>query len=185
MVKMRSSDRRNRRPQKGCRVKSVSIYFPAGDFIEAVRRYDEGREQSYQTHNEVARLIYDLRAENLRVNIYSFVTPDRRDERIANGARIISLGAKDFSATNLLGPTVTEDNADAIIAHFPHPELLRAAAATKGRVIVVMANSFNRTGIRASVGKWRFASLLNNPRFELISNHCLPSTEQLARIGVK
>ena len=26
---------------------------------------------------------------------------------------------------------------------------------------------------------------LNNPRFELVSNHCFPSTEQLARIGVR
>jgi glycosyltransferase involved in cell wall biosynthesis len=166
-------------------VKSVSIYFPAGDFIEAIRRYDEGREQSYQTHNEVARLIYDLRAENLRVNIYSFVTPERRDDRAANGARIVSLGAKDFSTRNILNSAVAEDKADAIVAHFPNPELLRAAAATKSRVIVVMANSFNRTGIRAALGKWKVASLLNNPRFELVSNHCLPSTEHLARIGVK
>ncbi len=163
----------------------VSIYFPAGDFIDVLRRYDEGRKQSYQTHNEVARLIHDLLAANQRVNVYSFVTQERREQRLADGSRIVSLGAKDFSAEGLLRATVAADNVDAIVVHFPNPELLRAAAATTSRVIVVMANSYNRTGFKSMLGKWKLITLLNNSRFELVSNHCLPSTEHLARIGVK
>jgi hypothetical protein len=54
-------------------VNSVSIYFFAGDFADALRRYEEGQQQIYQTYNEVARLIHDLLAANQRVNIYSFV----------------------------------------------------------------------------------------------------------------
>ena len=164
---------------------SVSLYFFAGDFTDALRRYDERRQQIYQTHNEVARLIQDLLAAKQRVNIYSFVTPEFRDERPVEGLRVVSLGAKDYSAKSLLGKAVAEDDADAIVAHISNRELLRAAAATDSRVIAMLANSFNRLGIRSALTKWRIVSLLNNPRFELVSNHCVPATEHLAQIGVK
>jgi glycosyltransferase involved in cell wall biosynthesis len=169
----------------GSVVNSVSIYFYAGDFVDVLRRYEEGRQQIYQTHNEVARLIHDLRSANYRVKIYSFVTPDRRDEEPIDGVRIVSLGAKDYSTKSVLEPVVAEDRADAIVAHFPNLELLRAVAATNSRAIAILANSYNRKGIRSTLGRWKIVSLLNSPRFELVSNHCLPSTKQLAHIGVK
>lgn len=165
-------------------MKSVSIYFPAGDFVDVLRRFDEGREQTYQTHNEVARLIYDLLEQNLRVNVFSYVTPERREERVTKSLRIVNLGAVDFSVKNLLGAAVAENEADAIVAHFPNPELLRAAARSKSRSIAVLASSYNRRGIRPTLARWRIASMLNDPRFELVSNHCLPATKHLANMGV-
>jgi glycosyltransferase involved in cell wall biosynthesis len=166
-------------------VSSVSIYFFAGDFADVLNRYREGREQIYQTHNQVARLVCDLMAANQRVNIYSFVTPERRDQQISDGCRIVSLGARNYAAKGLLGNAVAADHSDAIVAHIPNPELLRATIATKSRLMAVLANSYNRRGIRSTLYKWRVVSLLNNPRFELVSNHCLPATEHLEQIGVK
>jgi glycosyltransferase involved in cell wall biosynthesis len=169
----------------GCRLRSVSIFFFAGDFTDVLRRYEAGHQQNYQTHNEVARLIHDLLVANHRVNIYSFVTSERREEQPIDGLRIISLGAKDYSAASLLAIAVEKDDANTIVAHFANLELLRAVAATKSRAIAVLANSYNNTGFRSALGKRKVVSLLNNPRFELVSNHCLPSTEHLAQIGVK
>lgn len=163
----------------------VSIYFFAGDFSDVLRRFEEGRPQIYQTHNEVARLIHDLLAAKQQLTIYSFVTPERRDERPISGLRIVSLGARDYSVASLLRTAVTEDDVDALVAHFPNHELLRATLATKSRLIAMLASSYNRTGVRSTLERWKTASLLNNTRFELVSNHCLPATEQLARIGVK
>ena len=173
------------RTAKGCRMNSVSIYFFAGDYVDILRRYEEGREQIYQSHNEAARLIYDLLRANQRVTVYSFVTAERREERPIDGLRVISLGAKDYSAKSLLKATVVEEKADAIVAHMSNPELLSAATAAKSRVIAVLADSFNRTGVRSTLTRWKVVSLLNNARFELVSNHCMPATEHLARIGVK
>jgi glycosyltransferase involved in cell wall biosynthesis len=165
-------------------VSNISIYFPAGDFVDVLRRYDKGLPQRYQTHDEVARLIYDLHAAGRRVTIYSFVTPERGEVQLFDGARVINLGAKDFSARSLLGTAVAADGAEAIVAHFPDPELLGAAIGTKSRVIAVLANSYNRTGIRAALMKRRVVSQLNDPRVEFVSNHCFPATKQLARMGV-
>jgi glycosyltransferase involved in cell wall biosynthesis len=164
---------------------SVSIYFFAGDFTDVLRRYQERRQQIYQTHDEVARLIYGLLAANHRVNVYSFVTPEHRDEQPIDGCRIISLGARNYAAKSLLRTAVARDSAAAIVAHFPNLELLHAAAATNSRAIAMLANSYNRTGIRSTLEKWKIVSLLNNPRFELVSNHCIPATEHLARMGVR
>ena len=164
---------------------SVSIYFFAGDFTDVLRRYEMGMQQIYQTHNEVARLIHDLLAIKYRVNIYSFVTPKSEEERPIDGVRIISLGARDYSARLLLAPAVAKDNAEAIVAHFPSVELLRAVAATRSRAFAVLANSYNQSGLRSMLVKRKVVRLLNNSQFELVSNHCLPATEHLARIGVK
>jgi glycosyltransferase involved in cell wall biosynthesis len=164
---------------------SVSIYFFAGDFADVLRRHEEGRQQIYQTHNEVARLVHELLAADYRVNFYSFITPERRVEQPLGRFRFISLGAKDFSVKSLLDAAVAADDADAIVAHFPNMELLRAVIATKIRSMAVLANSYNRAGLRSIFGKRRVVSLLNNPRFELVANHCMPATEHLARIGVK
>ena len=51
--------------------------------------------------------------------------------------------------------------------------------------MAVLANSYNRRGPKAFLERRRIASLLNNERFELVSNHCMPATEHLARIGVR
>ena len=164
---------------------SVSIYFFAGDFVDVLKRYDAGLQQIYQTHNEVARLIYDLINANYKVSIYSFVTPQQREDRPIEGLRIISLGAKNYSATSLLAAAVEKDSSQAIVAHFANLELLRAVKSTKSRAIAILANSYNNTGLRAFFGKRQVVTLLNNKRFELVSNHCLPATEHLGLIGVK
>ena len=85
----------------GTCVTSISIYLFAGDFAEVLRRYERGDQQVYQTHNEVARLIHDLLGMQQRLNIYSFVTPERGVERPMDRLRIINLGAKDYSASSL------------------------------------------------------------------------------------
>jgi glycosyltransferase involved in cell wall biosynthesis len=166
-------------------VSSVSIYLFAGNFVDVLRRYEEGEQQIYQTHNEVARLIHDLLAVGQRVNIYSFITVERREERPLEGLRVVNLGARDYSATSLLKAAVAEDDADGIIAHFPNLELLRGVAAKGCRAMAVLATSYNRRGLRSLLEKRRVVSLLNSPQFELVSNHCLPATKHLAQIGVK
>lgn len=162
---------------------TVSLYFYAGDFADVMRRYSEGRQQIYQTHNENARLIYDLAATGRQVNVFSFVTPERRDECV-DGVRVRSLGAENYAASGLLAPIAAGDDAEEVVIHFPNLELLGATVAKRCRVFAIQANSNNRHGIRSTLGKWKMASMLNNPRIELVSNHCLPATEQLAEFGV-
>ena len=53
--------------------KSVAIFFYAGDFVDVLRRHAAGMEQIYATHDEVARLVLDLRAKEVDVTIYSYV----------------------------------------------------------------------------------------------------------------
>ncbi len=50
--------------------------------------------------------------------------------------------------------------------------------------MAVLANSYNRRGPKAWLERWRVAKLLNNPAFQLVSNHCLPATNHLASFGV-
>jgi glycosyltransferase involved in cell wall biosynthesis len=164
---------------------SVSFFFSAGNFAEALRRYDEGQAQVYQTHNEVARLVRELVSADFHVNIYSFVTTERSEATYGTRVRIVNLGERLFTTKGVLSTVVLRNPTDAVIAHFPTRELLRAALATRARVFPVTASSDNRTGLRAWLSQRRYAALLNHARFELVANHCFPATEQLARFGVR
>jgi glycosyltransferase involved in cell wall biosynthesis len=163
---------------------SASIYFFAGDFADVLRRHAEGVEQTYATHDECAKLFKGLVEAGVELTIHSFVTPEAREERPLDGLRIVSLGARGYSDSGLLRGAVARDKADAIVAHFPNMELLRAIIPTNSRAMAVLANSYNRRGPKAWLERRRVARLLNSPRFELVSNHCLPATNHLASFGV-
>ena len=163
---------------------SASIYFFAGDFADVLRRHAAGVEQTYATHDECAKLFKGLLDAGVKLTIYSFVTPEAREERPLEGLRIVSLGARGYADSGLLHDAVAKDKSDAIVAHFPNMELLRAVIGTNCRSMAVLANSYNRRGPKAWLERWRVAKLLNNPRFELVSNHCLPATNHLAGFGV-
>ncbi len=163
---------------------SVSIFFPAGDFSDVLRRYEAGKEQVYQAHNEVARLIHDLVAADCTVTAYSFITPEARVDSPLKGCQVVSLGAKDYSSDLLLQQALAADRSDAQIIHFPNAKMTRAAAAKPARLFVILASSFNRRGLRSVLQRRKIVSALNDPRVELVANHCLPATRHLARLGV-
>ena len=163
--------------------RSAAIFFYAGDFADVLQRHAAGKQQIYATHDEVARLISDLRSANIRVTIYSYVTETAKDEEPLDGVRVISLGATGANRGVLKAAVATVD-ADTIVAHFAYPELLNAAIKSGKRVFAVLANSYNEPGLKQSLRRWRIARILNNGRIRMVSNHCVPATEHLARIGV-
>jgi glycosyltransferase involved in cell wall biosynthesis len=164
---------------------SASIYFFAGDFADVLKRHEEGGGQIYATHDEVAKLANELVSAGMRLSIYSFITPEAREDRPMDGLRIVSLGAKSFDQGHLLKAAVAQDRSDTIVAHFPSITLLRAVIASKNnRAMAVLANSYRTKGVGPWLERRQVARLLNSPRWELISDHCLPATGQLASMGV-
>lgn len=162
----------------------VNLYFYAGDFVDAIRRYREGETQIYATHNEVARLLLDLAAAKYDVNVFSFVTPTKEVECPAEGLKIHQLGAMKYNDPHVV-EAFNNSKAQHSVLHFPHPGLLRAGAQSEGRSFPICANSYNRRGVRPALERWKIARLLNSPKFRFVSNHCRPATEHLASFGVE
>jgi glycosyltransferase involved in cell wall biosynthesis len=165
-------------------IKSASIYFFAGDFADVVRRHAEGAPQVYGTHDEVARLIEDLLERSIELTVHSFCSPLKKVEQPLPGLTVKSLGAKRYDDDRMLVEAVAEDRSEALIPHFPNISLLNAVTATAKRSAAFMATSFFRQGPRSWLRRRRTIAALNRGKFELISNHCLPSTEHLADLGV-
>jgi glycosyltransferase involved in cell wall biosynthesis len=166
-------------------MKRVSFYFSAGDFYEALSRFGEGLSQFYQTHDEIAKLVCELSEQRIQTTIISHVTPARKERTYGDWVKIIDLGEKNFTASASLIRSVREVPADVIIAHHATPQLLRACLGIKARIFPILANTDNRTGLRAWVRRKKYVRLLNHPRFDLVANHCMPATRQLAAFGVK
>lgn len=164
--------------------KQVSLYFFAGDFAEAVRRHQRGEPQSYATHDELARLLLTLGDAGMQVTAYSFMTPSRRTVEVAPGIRIVDLAARRYDDPVLVD-AFRDDPADATVLHFPHVAALRAGLRDRRRIMPVLANSYNKAGLRPALERRRLARLLNQPKFRWVSNHCRPATEHLAGFGVE
>jgi glycosyltransferase involved in cell wall biosynthesis len=165
-------------------IRSVSIYFFAGDFADVLRRHEEGIAQAYGTHTEVAKLIGDLLDQSVDVTVHSFCTPARKIERPRDGLTIKSLGARSYDEDDVLVRAVGEDVSDALIPHFPNIRLMNAVAATRRPRAAFMATSFYRRGPRSWWRRKRTIAALNRGGFDFISNHCVPATEHLADLGV-
>ena len=165
-------------------IKSASIYFFAGDFADVVRRHDEGAPQVYGTHDEVARLIHDLLERSVELTVHSFCSPSKKVEQPLPGVTVKSLGAKRYDDDRMLVKAVAEDRSEALIPHFPNVRLLNAVTASGRTSAAFMATSFYRQGPRSWLRRRRTIAALNRGKFELISNHCVPSTEHLAGLGV-
>jgi glycosyltransferase involved in cell wall biosynthesis len=165
--------------------KSASIYFFTGDFADVLKRHDEGMDQIYATHDEVAKLTKDLADDGVELTIYSFMTNGAREDRPVDGLRIVSLGATRFDQGDLLRKAVAQDRSKTIVAHFPSISLLRSVIASRNnRAMAVLANSYRTKGIGAWIERKQVGRLLNNPRWELVSDHCIPAASQLASMGV-
>ena len=166
-------------------MKKVSFYFSAGDFYEALSRFGEGLPQFYQTHDEIAKLVFELSEQRIHTTIFSLVTPARKERTYGDWVKIIDLGEKNFTASASFIRSVRDVPADAIIAHYALPQLLRACLQTKARIFPILASTDNSTGLRAWIRRKKYVRLLNHPRFDLVANHCMPATRQLAAFGVK
>ena len=165
-------------------IRSASIYFFAGDFADVVRRHGEKEPQVYGTHDEVAKLIKDLLGRSIELTVHSFCTPSKMVEQPLPGLTVKSLGAQRYDDDRVLAAAVREDGSEALIPHFPNIRLLNAVTATGKTAAAFMATSFYRQGPRSWLRRRRTIAALKRGKFELISNHCLPSTEHLADLGV-
>ncbi|WP_205480533.1 glycosyltransferase family 4 protein [Sphingomonas arenae] len=162
----------------------LSLYFYTGDFAGAVRRHLEGQEQTYATHGQLAELLISLGKAGYAVTAYSFMSSAARESTPAPNVRIVELGASHYLDERIVR-AFQDEQADVSIVHFPHLKLLGAAAADRRRVLPVMATSYNRRGVRPALERFRLVRLLNRPKFRWVSNHCRPSTEHLAALGVQ
>jgi glycosyltransferase involved in cell wall biosynthesis len=163
---------------------SLSIYFFTGNFSEAYRRFREGEEQDYATHDEIGKLITDIIDSGAKLRIHSFMSPERKNECFSPQLEFVSLGAQRYDDTRVLREAVAEDPSACIIPHFPDPSLLSAVIRSRKRAMAVLASSYYRRSTLAPFRKWQLARLLNSDRFELVSNHCMPATLHLADMGV-
>lgn len=163
----------------------LSLYYFAGDFVDVLERFSAGRAQIYRTHDEVAAMIVELVGDGLKLRVTSFVTPAPAIRHPRDGVEVIDLGAAGWGDRGLLKEAVTRDDARKIVAGFPNTELLRAVRRSPARAFAVLASSYNERGWRARLRTARLVRLLNDDRFEWVSNHGLPSTMQLARMGVR
>lgn len=164
--------------------RSVSLFFYAGDFDEVMRREAQGQAHEYATHPHVARLVNRLADDDWTVRVYSFRNASFSEDRPRERVHTVKLAGKAYDDDKTLVDAVLADNSDILVPHFPNTALLRACLDRGKPVMLGMANSYNRTGLRGFKDRFVVRKALSDKRIGLIANHCWPSTAALERIGI-
>ena len=165
-------------------MKSLSLFFFAGDFADAFMRYKSGLPQRYGTHDELCKLLEALSNAKIYPTVYSFMSDERREAAVDDVFKLVELGAKRWSDHQILVDAVEADRSDALIPHFANRALIRACLNTGRPTFPIMAASSNRPGLWQSMQRYLLARVLKDRRVSLASNHCLPATLQLNEQGV-
>lgn len=157
----------------------------AGDYREAVQRFEAGGEENYGYQRFSVDAVAELTHQFDRVSVLCFVTSEPYCEILNNGVQAIGLGAQEPSIEiNKIIQTIEAQNPDRLIIRTPFTALLRWVIQKKIPTLALFADSFQQKGIKSRIKNFLLAQILNNTCIEWVSNHNIDSCMSLKKIGV-
>lgn len=159
-----------------------------GDYAEAVTRFQAGEDETYYAQRYTVDFLADLAssAETEQVTVISFAA-DAPDQIAAPGIRTIGVdlyprdGRARFDA---LLDAIAGSHPTHLVVASPICHAIRWGLRQKLPVLPLFADSFHASGLRGYIRNRRLARLLNNPAIDVVANHNLAASLDLARIGV-
>ncbi len=162
------------------------IFFYAGDFDEAHRRWLADEPPLYRIHPEVLRLARRLAADGCRTTLVTALGEPTPLTELEPGVSFTRLGVVPHEHAADLVATIEGLQPTHFVMHFAQPELLRFAdrSTDRFRSAALNASSFNGSGVRFGLRTRRTVKALNLPGIEIIANHGVPATENFRSAGV-
>lgn len=157
-----------------------------GDYAEAARRFEAGGEENYYAQRYTVEFVAGLSARGIEVTVIC-VSTDEAPAVMRSGVRTLGVrvypeaGPSRFSE---LAAAIERSNPTHLVCAAPLVPVLRWALRAGVPVLPLFADSFRERGLRSRLRSLRLAHVLNDPRIELVANHNLASSLDLARIGV-
>ncbi len=157
----------------------------AGDYREAVRRFDAGGPETYRSQRYSVETLGRLARTHEEVAIVCGITDEAYDERLSNGVRAIGLGHADAVPPGDFVAQLERLRPTHMALMTPLMAPLRWAARHRVETIAVLADSFSGAGLRARFRHAMLARALNARHVGWVGNHALNSCLSLMNIGVR
>ncbi len=157
----------------------------AGDYREAVQRFDQGGEETYYAQRYSVNTIGDIARKVDQMTVFACVTNEAYDEVVSNGVQAIGGG---FQGGKLpiadIIKIIEQQQPDRLIIGTPIRQLFQWAIRHRVRTLAALADSFSTKGLRDQVKNFLVARVLNHPTVEWVSNHNVNAARSLQQIGV-
>ena len=157
----------------------------AGDYREAVRRFSAGEDETYYAQKHSVDAVAKIASKVDEVATLCLMTESPYDEMLENGVRAIGAGFKNKISTRKIIRLIEAYKPTHLILRTPSREILSWSIRNKIKIILTLADSFSKRGIRAKFKNYQLCKLLNHSSINWVGNHGINSSMSLANIGVK
>jgi glycosyltransferase involved in cell wall biosynthesis len=156
----------------------------AGDYREAVERFDNGEGETYYAQRYSVDAVADIGEHIQEAAVLCCLTEKAYNEVLSNNVRAIGAGFNGELQIKKLIELIEEYNPTHLILRIPLREVLRWAIQNNVKTLALLADSFPTKGIRNKLRNYWLANLLNSKQVEWVSNHGINSSRLLQDIGV-
>ena len=160
-------------------------FIQHGDYAEAIGRMTRGEAETYAAQYYSIQTVAKM-VETCDVTVISVKGPIS-DQMLANGVRAIGLGWKGPRKVIPLILKLEAIGATDIVLRTPIAGVLGWCIARRKRVLPFLADSFAdepRSTVISRLKRTALVKCLNSKFIEVVANHNLPASRDLARIGV-
>ena len=160
------------------------LFIQYGDYREAYTSLTSGGEETYKAQKHSVDYVADLQQkQGVKVCVLCVNAKSAYDENLPNGLRVVGLVKQGISNKAICG-LLDNFQATHIVLRTPMAFVIEYALDKQLNVLPLFADYFSNSGLRSWYVNRKLVKLLNNPSIPIISNHNLPASESLARLGV-
>lgn len=162
----------------------LTIVQYGGDYREAFNRFSEGGKETFHAQRYSVDFVGSLAQRLDQVVVICALTDESYDVMLGNGVRAIGAGLKLGFNPSKLAPVLSGTQPTRLILWTPMVPLLKWAKVNRVRTIAVLADSFQKGGLREMLRRRQLAYHLNRPFVEWVGNHGINACLSLLEIGV-
>ena len=155
------------------------LFFQAGSFAEAVRRFEKGLPETYRDQKQSVRFVEEL-ARDHAVTVISF-TGQHHDTHLRDGLRSIGVDFQQTYQSDLIDRLLNEIAPEMIVCRAPHYRVIRWAKRSKVPVLPTFADSFRSNRVRDVYRNLRLRDALSAEGVPCVSNHSLNASMSLSK----
>jgi glycosyltransferase involved in cell wall biosynthesis len=158
----------------------------AGDYREAVQRFDAGEPETYYAQKYSVDTIAEIAQKTEETTVLCCFTAKPYDEILSNGVRAIGAGFQDKFDIPRLIELIAEQNPTHLIVRTATRQLFKWAIQNKISTLAMFAESINtQGGWRTQWRNYWLARYLNHEQIQWVGSYGISASKSLQKIGVK
>jgi len=165
------------------RNKTRLLFVQYGDYREAIINFMNGGEETYNSQKYSVDFVAELSHKYEYVGVMCLATSEIYDEKLPNGVHVIGVNYSELTDMGLIDYIETCSPTHIILCT-PKITVINWACDNNIKILPLLADSFNKWGVRQFIYNVRLRSSLNSNCIPWVANHNIGASTSLKKIGV-